>query len=396
MKITVLIADDMEETRNNIKVMLGFDERIEVVGEAENGEEAVKAAKNLQPHIVLMDIQMPVLDGLKATEEICLSNPNTAVIIMSVQGEQEYLKRAMGAGAREYVIKPFTSEELIDTIIKVFEMEEKRKIYKQSQEIGMEEDDQGRILTIFSTKGGVGKSTLAVNLAISIAKISKKKVALLDFDLQFGDVALMLNIQPKKTIYNLVEDINTINEELIEDYLITHFSGIRVLCAPTKPEYAEYITPGIIEKVLKLLRKNYSFVVIDTTQSFSDVILTTLDASDNILFLSTADLPTIKNVKLGLDVLETLNYPKENIKFVLNKASEQFGVKYADIEQTLGIEIFSFIPEDSATVITYANKGFPFILARSERKISKSIHTLAEDLLGMGHGEKKKIFNFLL
>jgi pilus assembly protein CpaE len=384
MKITVVIADDQKETRNNIKTMLGFDERIEVTGQAANGEEAIEITRSEQPDIILLDINMPVLDGLKAAEEINLTHPDTAIIMMSVQGEQEYLKKSMYAGAKEYIVKPFSSENLIDTIIQVYEQEEKRKLYQDShqQENKLKDDDPSQIITVFSTKGGVGKTTLAVNLAISIAKNSKKKVAVLDLDLQFGDIALMLNIQPKKTIYNLIEDIHSLNSEIIEDYLITHFSGIRVLCAPLKPEYADYINVNHIEKIIEILKERYSYVIMDTTQVFSDIILSTLDISDTVLFVSTMDLPTIKNVKLGLDVMESLNYPKEKIKLVLNKASELYGVKFNDIEEALQMEICTQIPEDNYTVTTYANKGFPFILARSEKKISKTIQTLADQLLG--------------
>ena len=397
MKITVLIVDDKKETRQNIKTILEFDERIEVVGQAENGQQAIKAAKELSPHVILMDVNMPVLDGLKATEEICLTN-DTSIIIMSVQGEQEYLKKAMAAGAREYIIKPFSSHDLIDTIVRVFEMEEKRKSIQQLQNSPKEEEEPSRVITVFSTKGGVGSTTIAVNLAISIANNTKKSVALVDLDLEFGDIAFMLNIAPKKTLFNVMEEMHSLNGELIEDYLITHFSGVRILCAPARPEQAEYVTAKNIEKIIKLLKQNYCYIVLDTSHSFTDISLTALDLSDDILLVSTVELPTIKNIKIGLDIMQTLNYPKDKIKLILNRASEQYGVKYRDIEQALDLEIFSYIPEDISTIVPYANKGFPFILARSEKKVSKSI----DETVGLLLGRKQKadvkwgILNFFI
>jgi len=378
-KIKIVIVDDSEETRNNIKTILSFEKRIEVIGEAENGEEAVFITKEARPDIVLMDINMPVMDGIKATEEISVSVPETTVIIMSVQGEHEYLKKAMSAGAREFITKPFSSDEIIRAIIKTYDIESKRKehttVPKSKEEI------KSKVITVFSTKGGVGKTTISSNLAVSIARATKKKVALVDLDLQFGDVSIMLNVTVKNTISDLIKEINSLDEDTVDDYLVTHFSGVRVLPAPLKPEYAEYITSSHVEKIIKVLKENYHYVIIDTSASFHETVLTSLDMSDRILLVSTLDLPTIKNIKSGLDIMESLRYSKEKINIVLNKASEQFGIKYKDFESTLKHAIWGFIPEDSQTVITSANKGFPFVMTRTETKVAKAIIGIANELV---------------
>ncbi len=378
-KIKIVIADDSEETRSNIKKILSFEKRLEVIGEAENGEEAVFITKEARPDIVLMDINMPVMDGIRATEEITLSVPEATVIIMSVQGEPEYLKKALTAGAREFITKPFSSDEIVKGIIKTYETEAKRKEHTWVPKT--KEEVKSRVITVFSTKGGVGKTTIASNLAVSIARSTKKKVALIDLDLQFGDVAIMLNVTAKNTISDLIKEINTLDEDSIDDYLVTHFSGVRVLPAPLKPEYAEYITSSHIEKIMKLLKENYHYVIIDTSASFHETVLSSLDMSDKILLVSTLDLPTIKNIKSGLDIMESLRYPKEKINIVLNKASEQFGIKYKDFENTLKHPIWNFVPEDSQTVITSANKGFPFVMTRTETKVAKAILGIATELV---------------
>ncbi len=378
-KIKIVIVDDSEETRSNIKRILSFEKRLEVIGEAENGEEAVFITKEARPDIVLMDINMPVMDGIRATEEITLSVPEATVIIMSVQGEPEYLKKALTAGAREFITKPFSSDEIVKSIIKTYEIEAKRKEHTLVPKT--KEEVKSRVITVFSTKGGVGKTTIASNLAVSIARSTKKKVALIDLDLQFGDVAIMLNVTAKNTISDLIKEINTLDEDSIDDYLVTHFSGVRVLPAPLKPEYAEYITSSHIEKIIKLLKENYHYVIIDTSASFHETVLSSLDMSDKILLVSTLDLPTIKNIKSGLDIMESLRYPKEKINIVLNKASEQFGIKYKDFENTLKHPIWNFVPEDSQTVITSANKGFPFVMTRTETKVAKAILGIATELV---------------
>lgn len=378
-KVKVVIVDDTEETRNNVKTLLSFEKRIEVIGEAENGEEAVFIVKESRPDVVLMDINMPIMDGIKATEEISMNVPETAVIIMSVQGENEYLRKAMSAGARDFLNKPFSSDDLISTVLRTYDVESQRR--QRSNETKVREEVKSRIITVFSTKGGVGKTTLASNLAVSLARTTKKKVALVDLDLQFGDVAIMLNASVKNTISDIIKEINQLDSDAVEDYMVTHFSGVRILPAPIKPEYAEYITSSHVEKILNTLKEQYHYIIVDTSASFHETVLQALDMSDRILMLSTLDLPTIKNVKAGLDVMETLHYPKEKINIILNKASEQFGIKYKDFENTLKHQIWAFIPEDSQTVITSANKGFPFVMTRSETKVAKAVTNIMNDLI---------------
>lgn len=396
-KIKVIIVDDSEETRSNIRMLLSFEKRIEVIGEAENGEEAIFITKEARPDIVLMDINMPGIDGIRATEEISLSIPETTVVIMSVQGEHEYLKKAMSAGAREFLSKPFSGDDLIKAILKTYDVESKRRQHSSGPKIN--EEIKSKVITVFSTKGGVGKTTISSNLAVSLCRMTKKKVALLDIDLQFGDVAIMLNVSVKNTISDLIKDINMLDDSMLDDYLATHFSGVRVLPAPVKPEYAEYITASHIEKIIKILKESHHYVIVDTSASFHETVLTALDMSDRIMFVSTLDLPTIKNIKAGMEVMESLHYPKEKICIILNKACEQFGIKYKDFESTLKHDIWAYIPEDSQTVITSANKGFPFVMTRTETKVAKAISAMASQISNdqVVYEEKssfKKIFGF--
>lgn len=378
-EISIVIVDDIKETRENIRKLLSFEESFVVIGEAENGEEAVNVVKELRPDVVLMDINMPIKDGIKATEEISIFVPECAVIMISVQGESEYLKKAMSAGARDFIIKPFTGEDLARTVLDVYKIDAKRK---EANNLKKKDEVQTKIISVFSTKGGVGKTTIATNLAVSIARLSKKKVALIDLDLQFGDVAIMLNVSLKSTIHDLIKEINQIDGNNIDDYMVTHFSGLKVLPAPLKPEYAEYITAAHISKIINSLRGKYHYIIIDTSNILNEVVLGALDLSDEILVVSTLDLPTIKNVKTGLDLMESLHYPTSKIHLVLNKANEQFGIKFKDFEDSLRCNIWANIPEDSQTVVTSANKGFPFVITRSETKVAKSIMGIAKELIG--------------
>lgn len=372
--IRVLIVDDVPETCENIRCLLHFEPRIEVVGEARDGEEAVKKAEKLRPDIILMDINMPVLDGIAATEAISLRVPGSAIIIMSVQGEQEYLRRAMAAGAREYIVKPFTSDELTATIYRVYEMEKKRQLHAQGALLPGRRSE-AQVIAIFSTKGGVGKTTLAVNLGVCLVRDFGCSVVLLDLDLQFGDVAVMLNLMPRQTISDLAAEFQQLDGELLESYLTRHSSGLRVLAAPSRPEYAELVTAPLVEKVINLLKTRYDYILIDTPGIFTDPSLVALDYAHLILLVSSLDLPTLKNVKLGLEVLDSLHH-KDKVKVVLNRATPEMGIGPGDVEKVLEFPLTSQIPSDGRLVVGAVNSGVPFLLSHPQSRVAESLRQL--------------------
>jgi pilus assembly protein CpaE len=395
-KIRILIVDDNEDTRLNIRRMLSFAQNFEVVGEARDGVEAVEKSSELQPDIVLMDINMPVMDGLTATEKIAFGIPNCAVIVISVQGEQEYLQRAMMAGARSYLVKPFKSDEMIQVINTVYDM--KCKAIKREEEI--EEKQQCEVITVFGTKGGIGKTTIAVNLAAVLAK-KKKKVVLLDLDLQFGDVTIFLNLYPRRTIFELVQEGSGIDMELLESNLADHYSGVKILPAPSRPEYAELVTPAYVEEIIKMLKVEYDYIIVDTPPFFNEVNLSVFDLSTQILLVLGMDLATIKNSKLSLELLTSLNH-REKLKLVLNRASDDMGITIADVEATLDFKVMIQIPSEGRIVVPALNEGNPFVLSNPLCKASQAMHKLADLVInnkkekdGDKTGNSKKRFSGL-
>lgn len=380
-KIRILVVDDVEETINLISDMLSFEKRIEIVGQASNGKEAINLVDKLKPDVVLMDINMPVMDGLRATEIITRDHPQSIVIIMSVQGEVEYLKKAMLYGAKEYVVKPFNLDDIINTIITVYEEEKKRQKHIKQKKSEGKEKNKAKTITLFGTKGGVGKTTIALNTAISIAKKTGEKVAIIDLDLQFGDISLLSNINPRKTIVDVLEDLSNFDEEVLDEYMNEYIAGIKILSSPIKPEQAEYIMAEHLEKILDILKQEYQYIVIDTSTNFDDVTLTALDKSDVILLVSTMDLHSIKNVKLGLEIMESLNYSEKKVKLVINKATQKYGIKYQDLIDALDKEVSILVPYDNKTVITSINKGYPFMRHRKNGKIYKSIKKLTNAII---------------
>ncbi|NLY56771.1 MAG: response regulator [Firmicutes bacterium] len=378
-KIRLLIVDDSPATRENVDKLCRFDDHIEVIGEAQNGREAIVAVKNLQPDIVLMDINMPEIDGITATELISLEAPETGIIMMSVQGEQEYLRKAMVAGAREYLTKPFSGDEVINTIKRVYELEQKRKL---QQSLTVVKPAEGRIVTVFSAKGGVGKTTIATNLAVALAT-EGFRVVLVDLDLQFGDIALMLDLTPKRTITDLVGE-GELTAELVGDYLLEHVSGVRVLPAPLRPEEAELVSPAQVQQILGLLKKDYDFVLVDTAPAFLGPILAALDLSEQILLLTTLELSALKNVKLSLETMLSLQYPPEKIRVIINRYATDIGISLDEYEKHLGVSTAGKIPSDGRTVVEAVNKGVPFILSNPKAPVSAAIRDLAAAIGGKG------------
>lgn len=378
-----MIVDDIKETRDNVRRLLALEEEIVVVGEAENGEEAVQKVPKLKPNIVLMDINMPVLDGLGATEQISIRFPEVSVIMMTVQGEPEYIKHAMTVGARDYITKPFSSEDLLSSIKKIYRLEYMKK---NLPEPANDSKIQPQTIVVFGTKGGVGKTTIATNLAVSLHQITGKKVVLMDLDLQFGDVAAMLNILPKQTITQLVQEGELIDVGLVQSYLLPHPpSGISVLPAPIRPQYADLITNQHVESIIRSLQKAFDYIVIDTSATFNEHVLMALDLASQIQLVLTLDLPSIKNAKLCLEVLEGLGL-KEKVRIILNNTCEDYGLRSEDVERTLGLPILSELPSSSKVVTTAVNRGTPFIIISPTARISESFLQLAKSVVKKGKG----------
>ncbi len=386
-KIRVLIVDDIMETRENIKKLLYFEDDIEIVGAAANGREGIDLATQYLPDIVLMDINMPGVDGIAASEAISAQLPNVQVVMMSVQGEADYLRRSMLAGAREFLIKPFSGDELVNSIHRVYQLGATRRAAMPAPPPTMVSavpapppPKGAKIIAVLGSKGGAGSSTVAVNLAVALREETKERVALIDANLEFGDVGVFLNLPNSRTIAEMTGDKVGIDEDLLDGTLASHATGIKVLLAPPRPEMAELVKPEHLKTIIEMMTKSFDFIVVDLWKSFQETTILFLDAADQIVLVSTADIPAIKNAKLFFELTDALKYPPEKTFFVLNKEDGRSGIRPKDIEASIKHPVGAVLPKDDRTTLLAINRGVPFVTAQRTTALSQAYFALARNI----------------
>lgn len=399
-KIRLLIVDDIPETRENLRKLLFFESDIDVVGAATNGEEGIQMAVELQPDIVLMDINMPGVDGITASERISQQVPFCQIIMMSVQGEADYLRRSMLAGAREFLIKPFSSDELVSSIRRVYQLGATRRQAMPAMtqiptgaaaSTSTMPQEKGKIVTVYSAKGGVGCSTIAVNVAIALQQNAASKVALVDTSLQFGDVGVLLNLYASRTIADLASHVDELDNELINDIFIAHSSGIKALLAPPRPEVADTVTPALVVDVLERLRTMFDIIIVDTSSVLDDLVLSVLDISDKIIVVTTPEIPAIKNAKLLFEVTEALEYERERTMFILNKVDKRINIRAEDIEANIKYKIEAQLPLDERSVTTAVNQGVPFVLGDKNSLLTQATVAFSNHLVKSLNPSSEKV-----
>jgi pilus assembly protein CpaE len=294
----------------------------------------------------------------------------------------------MLAGAREFLIKPFSSDELVSSIRRVYQLGTTRRQALPTMHVPTEADvsevaprEQGKIITVFSAKGGVGCSSIAVNMAIALQQNAAAKVVLVDANLQFGDVGVLLNLYASRTIVDLASNADELDDELINDILIAHSSGIKALLSPPRPEDADMVSPAFLVEMLERLRTTFDMVIVDTGSVLDETVLSVLDVSDKIIVVTTPEIPAIKDAKLFFEITEALEYERERILFVLNKEDKRINIRAEDIEANIKYRIEGRLPLDERVATTAVNQGIPFVLGSRSSQLSQEIVTLSNQLV---------------
>ena len=384
-KIGILIVDDVEETRDIIRKSLQFENDFEIIGAASSGRKGIELTKQLDPDVILMDINMPDMDGITATELVRSINDYTQIVILSVQGDANYMRRAMLAGARDFLTKPPQIDELINAIRSAGQVAQDIHLKAApglaaviGENVATAQTSKGRIIVVYSPKGGTGNTTVAVNLAVSLQE-SRTPVAIIDGNLHFGDVSIFLNLQPRNSVLDLLPRAHELDAEMVEEVMVEdERSGVKLLAAPNEPEYLENASASQFAHILQFLRKMFAYIVVDVSATLTDIALSAIDTADLIILITTQDIPSIKNIRLFFDLLEELKIERSKILFVMNRYDKRIGITPKKVADNFNQPIVNVIPLDDQVVLPSVNRGIPFVLGDRSLAASKSIIALSD------------------
>jgi pilus assembly protein CpaE len=327
-----------------------------------------------EPTVVVFGPGLSDAAGLAQVERITRNFPEVGVVLLADEITMELLQESLRAGVRDALTLDagerqirLAVERVGDAIANV-----------ANRAAAAEPAKQGRIFVAFSTKGGVGKSVVATNLAVLLATRNPGRVVLIDADLQFGDVAVLLGVPPLHTSADAAAVVDSIDPQLMDGFLGTHEpSTLRVLCAPVEPAAGERITAEQMIGMVRMLRSMFDFVVVDMPPHFDDVVLALLEEADEVLLIASLDIPSIKNLKVGIQTLDLLSVAGEKLHLVMNRANARVHLDIADVERALGVTAEFRIPSDIA-IPQAVNRGVPVVLDKPRAPAALALRALAD------------------
>lgn len=343
-----------------------------------------------QPVVVVLGPSFADPVALGAAESLLAARREVGAIMVTTELTTELLQRALRAGVKDVLQAPVETAELAAAVQRVASTLVVAAPPAAVPVYPGGEGELGRVITVFSTKGGAGKSVIATNLAVLLAQRSPRPVVLVDADLQFGDIAVMLKLSPQHTVVDAVSALDRLDVALLQNLLIEHTpSGLLVLPAPLEPAFADQIGAAEMVRIVEILRQFCAFVVVDTPAYFNDVVLGLIEASDDVLLVAGMDIPNIKNVKIGLQTLRLLNTPMEKVKLILNRANSKVKLDVGEVERTLGVQAEALIPSD-VVVPQAVNKGEPVVLAAPKSSVTRSVEQLTDLFLPVEPKKKRR------
>jgi pilus assembly protein CpaE len=366
-QIRTLVGLDSGVARETVQAALPVESAIQIVGVVDGLEESWTTLQETATDLLVIacagysDRALFLIDG--AVKQ----RPDRPVVVFAEGSTNGFVQRAFEAGADDFIALPETPERVAFTL---------EKAVARKQSAGAATGVAlAPMIVILGPKGGTGKTVTASNLAVSLAR-EGRKVAIVDLDLQFGDVGLALGLTPDKTIYDLAKSGGSLDAEKIDGYLADHSSGVRVLMAPTRPDHASVITVEFLREVYAMLRSTNDYVIVDTPPGFTPEVIASIDSSSAVCMVGTLDSLSLKNTKLGLETLELMGYNRDQVRLVLNRASTRVGISNDDATAIIGRPPDVMIPSDR-DIPTLVNQGVPVVLAKDRSEAARALASLA-------------------
>ena len=374
----VIIIDQDPSSRAETQRMLALS-GFAVMGAAGYGMEAMTLARETNPEVVVVSLEEPIARSLQTVESVGDVLPEVPIVAYSSIGDPSYIRRAMQVGVKDYLIAPLQDEDLGRSINAALAQEERRQQRLTGE---VEPQAYGTVVTVFGAKGGIGKTTIATNLATALVQKTGQSVVLVDLDTRFGDVAILMDMPTDRSISDLALPDEEIDREAVQSCLYTHGTGVAILPSPIRPSEWHSIHPGHIEKVVSVLAATHDYVLLDTPGTFNDIVSRSLEMCTILLLTATPDLASLKDTILALEMLRSWSFPTEKVKIVINHTNDVHGDARVDIRRVLGKEIFWSIPYDRNIVQT-TQLGMPIVAAKPKSKASQSFIELSYAIGGI-------------
>jgi pilus assembly protein CpaE len=346
------------------------------------GEHQLQALRSQAPEVIFLDLEDAPALAIKFAQFLIDQNPALLFIAVGPTLSSDQLLAAMRAGVSEYLPKPVDPDDL------------KGAAFRAAQKLRKPSGDartSGKILAFFSPKGGGGSTTLATNLAIVVHRTTHKRTLLVDLDLEMGESALVLGVQPRFNFVDFVENFRRMDAGLLASYIERHESGVHLLSAPFQPEKAEAVTADQIRRILSFLRQHYDYIIVDTPRSFAPPILAVFESADQVYIVSTVDLPSLRNIQRGFPLLKrVLTGPPDQVRLVLNRYSPSDSISPSDVERSLGLKVFWKVSNDYEAVMGSVNSGKPIVLNGGKSSYTNDVRGLAAAVTGVSSSGKSR------
>lgn len=344
----------------------------------ELGDGHLKSLRETKPEVIFLDVGAHPATGINLAQFLAEQNPHARLVASGPPLSAELLMAGMRAGIAEYLVKPVAAEELAHAV--------EVSVRRMRGAVAEGPQQPGQILAFFGPKGGSGSTTLAANLAIHLHRLTGKRTLLADLDLELGEAALQLGVDPRFNFSDMVRNFHRMDAELLASFIERHSSGVHLLSAPYHPEKSEVVSGDRISKILLFLKQHYQYVVVDTSNSFSPATLATFEHADRIFLVTQADLQSLRNIKRCAPLLErTIGAAEERVKLVLNRYRTNDPIKPEDIEKTLGMKVHFTIANDYEAVVRSVNSGAPIVL-NGDSKYAQDVRTMSASIAGLAGG----------